>query len=239
MPPWNTGLPWYVDALLIVLAYLLGSFPAGYLAGKWLKGIDIRTEGSGSTGATNVLRTLGTGPGIVVLAIDVLKGVLAIWAVRWAYSLGLSSDSTPAAIAAIAPADIATWRDWMITLAGIAAILGHSKSIWLGFTGGKSVATSLGILVSMSWVVGLGTLGVFLVVLAVFRIVSLGSIAGAIAVTGFMLVTQQPLPYILFGLAGGLYVIVRHRANLQRLLAGTEPRIGQKLADSSPESPTS
>ncbi len=115
-------------------------------------------------------------------------------------------------------------------MAGLAAILGHSKSIFLGFTGGKSVATSLGILLAMSWQVGLATLGVFAVVVAISRIVSLSSIAGAIAVSIFMVVFHLPLPYVLFGIVGGLYVILRHRTNIERLLAGTEPKIGQKLA---------
>jgi glycerol-3-phosphate acyltransferase PlsY len=124
----------------------------------------------------------------------------------------------------------------MVTLAGMAALLGHSKSVFLGFTGGKSVATSLGVLLAMSWIVGIGTLTVFALVLAMSRIVSLSSIAGAIAVSGFMLLTHQPLPYILFGLLGALYVILRHRSNIQRLLSGTEPQLGQIVStvDNSP-----
>jgi glycerol-3-phosphate acyltransferase PlsY len=120
------------------------------------------------------------------------------------------------------------------------ALLGHSKSIWLGFTGGKSVATSLGILLAMNWMVGLATLGVFGVSLAITRIVSMSSIAGAIAVTIFMIIFGQPLPYILFAIAGGAYVIWRHRTNIERIIAGTEPKLGQKVpqetADLSPES---
>ncbi|GAB4346733.1 MAG: glycerol-3-phosphate 1-O-acyltransferase PlsY [Leptolyngbyaceae cyanobacterium] len=214
-----------LNALLILLAYLLGSLATGYWAGRWLKGIDIREHGSGSTGATNVLRTLGTGPGVVVLLIDVLKGVGAIALVTWFYTTDLIQPLIPGTL------NPATWLPWMVTLAGIAALLGHSKSIFLNFTGGKSVATSLGVLLAMSWLVGLGTFAVFLLVLAITRIVSISSMSGAIAVPGLMLATHQPLPYVLFGLAGGLYVILRHRANIQRLLQGTEPRLGQKLPE--------
>ncbi len=206
-----------LSGLLLIAAYLLGSFPTGYLAAWLLKGIDIREQGSGSTGATNVLRTLGKGPALVVLLVDALKGVGAVALVRGFYAL----VATP-----VIPA---TWQPWLVALAAFAAILGHSKSIWLNFTGGKSVATSLGILLAMSWSVGLGTLGVFAVVLAVSRIVSLGSIVGAIAVSILMILFKQPLPYQLFAASAGLYVILRHRANIQRILAGTEPQLGQTL----------
>ncbi|WP_341527062.1 glycerol-3-phosphate 1-O-acyltransferase PlsY [Nostoc sp. UHCC 0302] len=208
---------------IVVIAYLLGSFPTGYIAVKQLKGIDIREIGSGSTGATNVLRTLGKGPGAFVLVLDSLKGVLAIALVYWLFNFAASENFIPLTV------DVKLWQSWLVILAGLAAILGHSKSIFLGFTGGKSVATSLGILLAMSWQVGLATAGVFAVVVAISRIVSLSSIAGAIAVPILMLVLHQPLPYILFGIAGGFYVIFRHRTNIERLLAGTEPKIGEKL----------
>ncbi|BAY40244.1 hypothetical protein NIES2111_46270 [Nostoc sp. NIES-2111] len=208
---------------VVLVAYLLGSFPTGYIAVKQLKGIDIREVGSGSTGATNVLRTLGQGPGAFVLGLDCLKGVLAIALVYYLFSYAASQNLIPATV------DVQLWQPWLVTVVGIAAILGHSKSIFLGFTGGKSVATSLGILLAMNWQVGLATFGVFAVVVAISRIVSLSSIAGAIAVSLIMVFLHQPLPYILFGIAGGLYVVFRHRSNIERLLAGTEPKIGQKL----------
>lgn len=207
---------WLANAGLLILAYLLGSTPTGYAIARYLKGIDIREVGSGSTGATNILRTLGKGPAIFVLMVDVCKGVLAVLLVRYAYSL-LFFES------------ITAWQPWMETLAGLTGVLGHSWSIWLGLKGGKSVATSLGVLLAMSWLVGLSTFGVFALTLGVSRIVSLSSIMGAIAVGGLMIGFHQPLPYILFGIAAGLYVIWRHRSNIQRLLAGTEPKIGQKL----------
>jgi len=217
------ALGWIGNGALLLGSYLIGSLPFGYVAGRLLKGIDIRDHGSGSTGATNVLRTLGKGPGLTVLLMDVGKGVMAIALTRWAYSQG-------AWLSTLVPDGFLpeAWLPWMIVFTGLTAILGHSKSIWLGFTGGKSVAISLGILLALAWPVALATLAVFGVVLAVSRIVSLSSIAGAVAVSGFMVIMAQPLPYLLFAIAGGLYVIWRHQANIQRLLAGTEPQLGQK-----------
>ena len=207
---------------VLVAAYLLGSTPTGYTLVKLLKGIDIREVGSGSTGATNVLRTLGKGPGAFVLLVDCLKGVLSIFLAYWLFEFASSNNLIPATV------NPEIWQPIMVTLAGLAAVLGHSKSIFLGFSGGKSVATSLGVLLAMSWQVGLSTFGVFLVVVAISRIVSLSSICGAIAVSMLMILFHQPLPYILFGAAGGLYVIIRHRSIIERLFAGTEPKLVQK-----------
>lgn len=200
--------------VLFLVAYFLGSIPTGYLIARWLKGIDIRQYGSGSTGATNVLRTLGKGPALVVFVVDVLKGVLAVLAVRlmyWVYP-----DLIPS-----------SWQDWLTVICALLAIIGHSKSIWLNFTGGKSVATSLGILLSINPLLGLGSFSVFLVVVAIWRIVSLSSIAAAIAVNILTWLLLPSLPYIVFALLAGVYVIFRHRSNIERILAGTEPKIGE------------
>lgn len=214
---------WMASLAGLAVAYLLGATPTGYWAGKLLKGIDIREHGSGSTGATNVLRTLGIWPFAVVLAVDVLKGAAAIVFARWFYPWLHASLPTAA--------DLQTWAPWAICLAGLAALVGHSRSIWLRFTGGKSVAAGLGVLLAMAWPVGLGALAVFGVALAVSRIVSLGSILAAVTAIALVCVMEQPLAYRLLVIAGGLYVIVRHRANVQRLLAGTEPRLGEGGAD--------
>lgn len=207
----------------LAIAYLFGSIPTGYLAGKLLKGIDIREHGSRSTGATNVLRTLGKWPAFLVLLVDVLKGVAAILFARWFYPwlTTLPSVAPPAAL------DPQTLEPWAVCLAGLAALLGHGRSVWLNFTGGRSAATGLGVLLAMSWPVGLVAAVTFAIVLAVFRIVSLGSMLAALAAIIVVCVLQQPLAYRLLVITGGSYVILRHRANIQRLLAGTEPRLGQ------------
>ncbi|MEC4804888.1 MAG: glycerol-3-phosphate 1-O-acyltransferase PlsY [Jaaginema sp. PMC 1079.18] len=208
-----------ICGLLILVGYLFGSIPTGYLLARWLKGIDIREHGSGSTGATNVLRNVGKSAALTVLLVDALKGAAAVAVVKASFTLF-----------PIVLMPLADWQAWLVTLAGLAAIFGHSKSIWLGFSGGKSVAASLGVLLMMSPPVALGTIAAFVATLVFFRIVSLGSISGAIAVNFFMILLHQPLPYCLFAAVAGVYVILRHRTNIQRILAGTEPTIGNKLS---------
>lgn len=208
---------WLMVMGIAVGAYLLGSIPTGYVVAKAIKGIDIRQYGSGNVGATNVFRVVGKPAGIAVLAIDLLKGVGAVLlAQQLIQAEGLSGVFS-------APA-------WLVTLAGLLAILGHSKSVWLGFAGGKSAATGCGVLLALAWPVGLGTAAVFGLMLALSRIVSLSSITAAIAAPLLMLLTHQPLPYGLLAVAGGAYVILRHHSNIQRLLAGAEPKLGRKVA---------
>ena len=202
--------------LLVLIAYLLGSIPTGYAIGRFLKGIDIREHGSGSTGATNVLRTINKPAAIAVLSIDLLKGAIALLLVNLTYSLA----------PAVLPEQ---WHSWLIAGVALAAIIGHSKSIWLNFTGGKSVATTLGVLFVMSPLVALGTLASFGIILSLSRIVSLSSICGAIAVNILMIASGQPIAYSIFTALAGMYVILRHKTNIQRLAAGIEPKIGQAL----------
>lgn len=210
---------WMASVTGVAVAYLLGAIPTGYLAGKLLRGIDIREHGSRSTGATNVLRTLGKGPGLVVLLVDLAKGAAAVVFVSWLYAL--PSLAPPPGLQPHA------WAPWAICLAGLAAVFGHSRSIWLGLTGGKSAATGLGVLLALSWPVGLVAATAFGMALAASRFVSLSSIVAALTAMALVCALDHPLAYRLLVIAGGLYVIVRHRANIRRLLAGTEPRLGQ------------
>jgi acyl phosphate:glycerol-3-phosphate acyltransferase len=210
------------NAALLFAAYLLGSISTGYLLGRWLKGIDIREHGSGSTGATNVLRVVGKGAGATVLVVDMLKGAAAIILTQLAYQ-----PNSPLLTWAPPEVDPTRWFAWIAVLAGLSVVLGHSRSIWLKFSGGKSVATGLGLLLALNWQVGLCAFGIFAVVLALSRIVSLSSIVSVSSVSILMVALHQPIAYILLGLVGGSYVVIRHRTNIQRLLAGTEPRLGQ------------
>lgn len=166
------------------------------------------------------LRVLGAWPALGVLLVDILKGVAAVALARWLFA--------PPLVAPPPALDPQAWAPWAVSAAGLAALLGHSRSLWLGFSGGKSVATGLGVVLALSWPVALGALAVFGAAMACFRIVS-RSILAALAAIVLICSLEQPLPYRLLVVAGGLYVVARHRANIQRLLAGTEPRIGHSL----------
>jgi acyl phosphate:glycerol-3-phosphate acyltransferase len=216
-----------VATALFLAAYLLGSLPTGYLAGRLLQGIDIREHGSGSTGATNVLRTLGKLPGSVVLLIDVLKGVSAVSLVLLVMRLGIAFPDLKAFLEEN--------RSLLVVGTAAMAILGHSKSVWLGWKGGKSVATGLGVLLAMNWQVALLTLGVFGISIGITRIVSISSIFGALAVAVLMFLYHQPTAYIVFTAIGGAYVIWLHRTNIQRLLTGNEPQLGSSKGSSPSE----
>jgi glycerol-3-phosphate acyltransferase PlsY len=194
--------------LSLLLGYLLGSIPSGYLAGRWCKGIDLRTIGSGSTGATNVLRSVGKGPALVVFLVDVAKGAAAVLLAR-----ALSQDATLA--------------NWIEVGAGLSALAGHIWPVWLRFKGGKAVATGFGMFLGLAWPVGLACFGVFLAVLSLSRIVSLASVIAAISLPLLMVAGSNGLANVLIALVAMALVLWRHRSNLQRLIEGSEPRVGQ------------
>ena len=193
--------------LVVPLGYLLGSFPSGYLAGRWCAGVDIRQLGSGSTGATNVLRQVGKGPALVVFLVDVFKGSAAVILARGLLGAGAYG--------------------WLVA-AGLAALAGHIWPIWLGGKGGKAVATGFGMLLGLVPAVGLACLGVFLTSLALSRIVSISSVLAAAALPLLMAGAGAPGAYLGLGVVAAVMVIWRHRSNLSRLLKGEEPRLGQK-----------
>ncbi len=208
--------------IALLTGYLLGSIPFGWLAGKWLAGVDLRELGSGSTGATNVLRQVGKGPALVVFLLDVLKGSAAVLLARILLQPLLASAS----------------GDWWVVGAGLAALAGHSWPIWLGGKGGKAVATGLGMLLGLVPAVGLACFGLFLATLALSRIVSLSSVVAALSLPLLMLAdfaaagTGLRPAYLTLAILTTLLVVWRHRANLSRLVAGTEPRLGAPRTES-------
>ncbi len=208
-----------VELGLLPVAYLLGSIPTGYIAGR-LAGIDIREHGSGSTGATNVWRCLGKGAGGTVFAIDLLKGVLAVWLMQHSSDIEILFQPSSSL-----GNDLGIDREWFVITAAMLVLVGHSRSCWIGFKGGKSVATGLGVLFGLNWIVALGAFGLWGATMAIWRTVSISSIIAAIAAPILMLATRSPLAYILITIVGGLFVIWRHRSNIERILQGIEPRI--------------
>jgi acyl phosphate:glycerol-3-phosphate acyltransferase len=205
---------------VVITAYLFGSVPTGYWFGKILRQIDIREHGSKSTGATNVLRVLGKLPALATLIIDILKGFTAVWIAQLVFSIPAIQSMTPGSLNSH---DVIAW---MMALAGVLAILGHGRSIWINFTGGKSAATGLGVLLAISLPVAMGVSTIFIGVLAITRIVSLSSIVSALAAAVLMIILQQAQPFLIMAVAASGYVVFRHWLNLRRVIAGTEPRIG-------------
>jgi len=200
--------PLIVGTFILGFGYFLGSIPSGYLAGKWLANVDLRQIGSGSTGATNVLRHVGKWPALAVFLIDVSKGALAVLIAK-AFLL----------------------NDYWQVAAGLTALIGHIWPIWLSWKGGKAVATGLGILLGLTWQVGLACFGVFLLAISISKIVSLSSIIASTSLPLLMLINFHRADfrpaYFALSLFTMAIVLWRHRSNFQRLLAGKEPRIGQ------------
>jgi glycerol-3-phosphate acyltransferase PlsY len=201
-----------IPLLSLLLAYVVGSIPSGYLAARWLKGVDIRTLGSGSTGATNVLRQVGKGPALVVFLVDVFKGTGAVLLAK----LLLNTNGTSAI------------GEWWVVGAGLAALSGHIWPVWLGWRGGKAVATGLGMLLGLAWPVGLACFGIFLTVISLFRIVSLSSVMAALSLPVLMWAAGEGIAYRSVAIIAMVLVVWRHRSNIKRLLAGSEPKLGQK-----------
>jgi glycerol-3-phosphate acyltransferase PlsY len=196
-----------IGPLTTLLAYFLGSIPFGYVIVRWQKGIDVRGTGSGSIGATNVMRNLGIAGFLVTFVLDVGKGTGAVLLARQ-----LTGQSS-------------TWT----AAAAVAAVCGHCFPVWLKFRGGKGVATGVGVFIALAPLQVLLVLGIFAVVVALWRYISLGSIIATAAfpfLVHFM--KHAPLPITLGAAGGAAIIIARHHANIGRLLKGTENRVGKK-----------
>jgi glycerol-3-phosphate acyltransferase PlsY len=197
-------------AFCLLLAYLLGGVPFGLIVSNLTRGVDIRRLGSGNIGATNVLRVIGWKAGLLVLLLDVVKGFIPVILTR-----ALLFPNNPL----------------IAILAGMAAMLGHTFSPFLRFTGGRAVAAGLGVMLALSWkAAGSGFAVAFLLIFA-FRYVSIGSIVGSASLPVFMTVFNEPREYILFSLLAAALIVLRHVPNIKRLLEGTESKIGIKKKD--------
>ena len=193
-------------AIVVLAAYVIGSIPTGYIVVKLFTGQDIRTIGSGSTGATNVKRVMGKKWFFIVMILDAIKGALpvaltALFAVSFR-NIGL-----------------------LPVLAAIFVILGHSKSVFLKFTGGKSVASGVGTLLALNWLGGLTIAAIWAMVTWISRYVSLGSIVALACAPIIMWVLNAPPAYVGYALIAAIYVIYLHRENIKRLKKGTENKV--------------
>jgi glycerol-3-phosphate acyltransferase PlsY len=215
---------WLHSLSIVVAAYLLGSIPTGYLLMRIFRKQDIRSIGSGNIGATNVLRSGAKGLGAATFILDTLKGALAVL-----LGVKLALIGFPP----IPPHNAAA-------LAALCAVLGHMVPVWLGLRGGKGVATAFGVFVVLVPYAALGSLGVFIVVFALSRYVSLASILSAAAFPLFAGVTapwtHSYLIIVIIGIVSGL-ILLKHEQNIQRLLAGTEYRFGSKNKKSPAKAP--
>lgn len=190
--------------ILTVAAYLLGSVPSGFIFGR-LAGVDVRRTGSGNIGATNVARVLGKGVGLLTLIADVAKGLVPVLLARWLFM-----------------------EDWLIAGIAAAAFLGHLYPVFLRFQGGKGVATALGAMLAIAWPATLVLVFVFAGVVLSSRRVSLASITAATAAPFVLWALFYPPAFIALGVFLASMIILRHRDNIRRLLAGSEPRFGER-----------
>ena len=206
---------------IVVLAYLLGAIPFGLLIAKWQAKVDVRQHGSGKTGATNVLRTAGRKAATLVAALDVLKGVLAV-----------------------VFAGLIVGRDYLVVgdfglgmlvaqvLAALAAVAGHNWSVFLGFKGGRGVATFFGGLVALCPVAAIFGGEILIIGAGLTRFASLGSIAGAVGTYAILvpltIMNGFPIEYLFYALVGTIIILIMHRDNIARLLSGKERKLGGK-----------
>ena len=206
-----------MTAMCFITAYLVGSIPFAYIAGKLFKGIDIRDFGSGNVGATNVVRTLGKGPGILVLLCDMAKGMAAVRLV-------------PLLFGAMITGGFPISDQRVNAICGVLAVVGHIWTVFLRFKGGKGVATTVGAFFGLTLIGMLIALAVFLLVAYLTRYISAGSISLGISLFVANLLMSEHREYIVLSGALAVLIIYTHRANIRRLIKGTEHRVGKAEA---------
>lgn len=208
--------------VLIALAYVIGSIPFSFLIARAFTGKDVRLEGSGNVGATNVARTAGRGAGVLALLLDLVKGYAVVAVARWL----VNREQWPFA------AGVQPWesREMWIALAGLLAVLAHMFPVWLRFHGGKGVATAAGVLLALDLRVFAASVLVFAIVVLLSRMVSLGSIvtAASIPLLFRFIGHQSPFWRIMVSIGIALAVILKHHSNIARLAGGTERKLGRK-----------
>lgn len=196
-----------VELLVVaIIAYVIGSIPTGYLIVKAKTGQDIRTVGSGSTGATNVKRVLGKNYFFLVMLLDALKGALPVVLAKLFATVGVSLGLAP-------------------VIAAIAVIIGHSKSVFLQFKGGKSVASGVGTILALNWVVGIVIALVWGVITYTTKYVSVGSIIALVISPFVMYFLGAPIAYVAYCALGAIYIVYLHRENIKRLINGNENKV--------------
>jgi len=193
--------------LIVVICYVLGSIPFGYIMGKLFKKVDIREFGSGNIGASNALRTLGPPLASLVIIGDVGKGILSIYLVKY-----LNIDSS-----------------LILTIAGLAVICGHDWSLFLGFKGGKGIATTFGVIFALNPIISILAVAVWVIVLITSKYASLSSICALISIFIFTILFKQPYEYIIFSTIILIIAIFKHRENIKRLRLKKESKIGEKV----------
>ncbi|WP_188887622.1 glycerol-3-phosphate 1-O-acyltransferase PlsY [Paenibacillus radicis (ex Gao et al. 2016)] len=194
--------------IAVVASYLLGSISFSIVIARLVKGIDIREHGSGNAGATNTIRVLGKGPGLLVFVLDIAKGIAAVLIGRL-----------------LGPDDLG---DWTAVLSGLAAIVGHNWPIWFRFKGGKGIATTVGVMVTLAFVPALIAGVIAIASIAITRYVSLGSLLFAAFVPLLIGLIHYSLPLLLVSLLLCVFAFVRHRTNIVKLVQGTENKLGAK-----------
>ena len=192
--------------LTAFIAYLIGSIPTGYLIVKAKTGQDIRTVGSGSTGATNVKRVLGKKWFFIVMILDAVKGALPVFLAKLFIAAGVSLGIAP-------------------VIAAVAVIIGHSKSLFLEFKGGKSVASGVGTIIALNWLAGIIIAVVWGVITYFTKYVSVGSIIALLASPFIMYFLNAPIAYVAYCALGAIYIVYLHRENIKRLMQGNENKV--------------